>query len=149
MASERAGQPGATPSFPQPQVVEGLQALIELKGSPIEGTRWIAAEAVDYAGPTATQTGVAVRLRSGLALQGSHKSVQSLASELRASLGTRLVALGEGFLNLDALDAILPNGKLTVLRLRGGSNVVIDSGAIAALDAALTRSSSLPAKVAA
>ena len=126
-----------------------MHTLIELPGSPVEGTRWLSPYAVEYVGPGASLESCSVRLRCGTAIQCSHVSVSALAAKVRETLGASMVLVGTGWLNVDAVDAVLPNGSTTIVKLRGGSNVPVDLASVSTLDAALARLAGIPTKVAA
>ena len=126
-----------------------MNALLEIKGSQTEGARYIVPDAVDFVGEGQGSNSCSIRLRCGTALPCTHMAAAELATKLRVWLGGRLLQLRSGYVNVSAVDAVLPNGATIVAKLRGGSNVGIDPSEIAVLDAAVAKAAGLQAKVAA
>ena len=125
-----------------------MQSLIKLQGTSTEGVRYICPQGVDYICPAGIDA-VSIRLRCGTALHVSGVSVRALAAELRSFLGSLLLETGPGYLNAEAVDAILPNGSKQSVRLRGGSSVLLEADGVAAFDALLAKALGAQARVAA
>lgn len=116
-----------------------MKMLFELPGSPIEGRRYLNPYAVDFISSGPGMTSSSIRLRCGTALTCSQLSPSDLAAKLRPWLGDGLLVLRSGIVNVVSVDAILPNGSSTILKLRGGSNGYVDPSEIPALDAAMAQ----------